>query len=92
MATAATGHAARTTPATLPELLRLLDVADKTVGGQWETLLTWLTENKTTPSLWRSLLRNGYGLQIEQALPNFERPIPYRRIITEFGTKESMLL
>lgn len=92
MATAATQHATDVAPATLPELLRLLGVADRTVGGQWEPLLAWLARNPTTPNLWRSLLRNGYGLQIEQALAAFERPIPYRRIITEFGTKEKMLL
>lgn len=79
------GHVKNDGPTTLPELLRLLDVNDQPVGKQWYPILDWLTQNPPNAPLWRSLLRNGYGLQLEQAIPGFQRPIPIRRITSTTG-------
>lgn len=80
-------------PRTLAQLLRLLDVHDKTIREQRDPLIAWVAAHPISPQLWRSLVANGYGLLLEQIIPSFERPVPCRRITTPgSGTKESMLL
>jgi hypothetical protein len=37
---------------------------------------------EVSPKLWMSLVANGYGLQLEQMIPDFYRPIPHHRITT----------
>lgn len=79
-------------PATVPQLLRMLGVKNEPLGKQWEPLVQWLTEHQASPQLWRSLVRNGYGLELEQSVRAFERPIPYRRICSTSGGKANLLL
>lgn len=79
-------------PTTLPALLRLLGVSDEPVGKQWFPIMDWLAGHRLSPRLWMSLLANGYGLQLEQMLRTFDRPVPVRRITTASGTKANMLL
>jgi hypothetical protein len=79
-------------PATVPQLLRRLGVENEPLGRQWGPLTKWLAENQATPQLWRSLVRNGYGLELEQQVRAFERPIPYRRICSAPGGKANLLL
>lgn len=86
----ATDHSVK--PRTLPELLRLLGVNDKSVADQWGPIMSWLAHNRVSPELWMSLVANGYGLQLEQMIHDFHRPIPYHRITTASGTKDALLI
>jgi hypothetical protein len=79
-------------PDTVPQLLRLLNVKDATIAKQWGSLMAWLSNNRPSPRLWRSLLSNGYGLQLEQEMRYFQRPIPVRRITATSGPKSNLLL
>lgn len=61
---------------------------------KWRALLAWFADGDHSPGvkLWESLVANGYGLQLEQTITEFKRPIPYHRIATEYGSKASMLV
>lgn len=74
-----------TEPRTVPQLLRLLGVQDMAVAKQGEAIIEWLADHTLSPKLWQSLVANGYGLEVEQTMPDFQRPIPYRRITTGSG-------
>lgn len=81
-----------THPVTAAQLLRLLGVENESLGKQWGPLLAWFADHQPGEQLWESLVANGYGLQLEHTVPGFKRPIPYRRIVTDYGSKADMQL
>jgi len=78
MATGMDGSVGLTQPRTLPELLRLLGVNDKSVSQQWHPIMAWFEHNEASRELWMSTLANGYGIHLEGDLPSFNRPVPRR--------------
>jgi len=91
MATALHDSVKLAQPRTLPQLLRMLGANDKPCSEQWHPIMAWLEHNEASRELWISLLANGYGLHLEQAIPSFNRPVPRRRITTAAGTKTDLL-
>jgi hypothetical protein len=54
----------------------MLGVNGKPTDEQWRPIMAWLESNKPSRELWISLLANGYGHHLEQAIPSFHRPAP----------------
>lgn len=72
-----TSHDTKTGPATLPALLRSLDVDREPLSHQVRAVKTWLIQNKPSPELMISLLANGFGLLAKAVRPtadNATRP------------------
>lgn len=67
-------------PHTLPQLLRMLGVSDKSAFTHWRAIVAWLADNTLTSDLWASIQANGYGIVIERLVPDFHRPTPRRRV------------
>jgi hypothetical protein len=49
--------------------------------------MSWLARNKASPELWMSLVAKGNGLQLEQMIHDFHRPISYHRMATALSRR-----
>lgn len=79
-------------PGTVTQLFRALGVKGQPITKQFDALVAWLADHEPSRDLWLSMVANGYGLQLEQSVGWFHRPVPYRRITSSSGTKEQMLI
>ena len=60
-------------PDTVPGLVRMLNVKDASADKQAAALKVWLKANPPSPSLRLSLLANGYGHVLDEAVGRMPR-------------------